>query len=144
LHLGASFATYSEDRLAFPLIEGLSVVETLELGDITDTLHQPQQAEVFLQMVLSKPIYGSWLANLAGLKNLECFWMYFRSPPTVKLTGTQLAAFFGLPKLISSKLHLFEVDVVCSPEEKLFIDTCMAKMEKAGLGEMTLTVQQLS
>jgi hypothetical protein len=107
-------------------------------------LKHPESVELMVA-VDHYNIDGSWLAQLAlkALKNLNCFWLISHNTSTAHISGAQLASFLvNHPKLNDLVMYLGPVEVLCSPEEKTAIDTCMAKMDKAEIGDMILTVQQ--
>lgn len=111
--------------------------------DLLSKLEHLQSVELMVA-VNHYTMNGSWLAQLS-LKNLNCFWLISHHTPTTHISGAQLASFLvSHPKLENLKLSLGQVEVPCSPEEKTAIDTCVAKMEEARIGDMMLTVQQPS
>lgn len=85
---------------------------------------------------------GSWLVQLAEVKTLGNIWILFSHPARTTLIGAQFAAFLtGLTKLKHLRLWICSVEVICSPEDKITIDTAIEKIDKCELGELTLTTQ---
>jgi hypothetical protein len=82
----------------------------------------------------------SWLPHLVGLHNLEIVGLVLDQEGKVVLTGAQLATFLkDLPKLNDLLLGLDPLEVSCSPEEKVIIDTAIARIEKFELGGLIFT-----
>jgi hypothetical protein len=82
----------------------------------------------------------SCLPHLVGLQDLETLCFVLDQEGTVTLSGAQLAAFLiNLPKFNDLLLSLGPLEVPCSPEEKVIIDTAIARIEKVELGGMTFT-----